>query len=168
MTLFQMDFFIFVLILLLVGGGVFVVIAAFGHSRADVAGSDTLLDSDDPAGEAISEFDDMSKSVFKEFDNKYQELLFLYSLIDEKQKKIENGYTTANFHLKDQARDLAKYAKQVDLTIGDNKKMDINPKFSNIIRMYKEGQTVEEIARKLDMGKGEVELIVTLGGGQNG
>jgi len=83
MTLFQMDFFIFMLILLLVGGGVCIVIATLGHSRAGVAGFDTSNNSADATDEAISELDDMSKSVFKEFDNKYQELLFLYSLIYE-------------------------------------------------------------------------------------
>ncbi|MCL2619545.1 MAG: hypothetical protein FWD97_01250 [Defluviitaleaceae bacterium] len=168
MTLFQMDFFIFMLILLLVGGGVCIVMAALSHSRAGVAGFDAYNNSADVADEVISELDDMSKSVFKEFDNKYQELLFLYSLIDEKQKKIGDADVPVSFHSKDQARDLEKYAKRVDLTIDDNKKMNINPKFASIVKMHEEGQTVEEIARKLDMGKGEVGLIVTLGGGQNG
>jgi len=169
MTLFQVDFFIFTLILLLVGGGICVVVAAFGLSRSNAVGFDVTNNVSDDADDAISEFGDMSKSVFKEFDNKYQELLFLYSLIDEKQKNItqaEPPNTAARF--KGQASVLEEYAKRVDIAVDDSKKMNINPKFASILKMYKEGQTVEEIARKMDMGKGEVELIITLGGGQNG
>ncbi|MCL2854253.1 MAG: DUF6115 domain-containing protein [Defluviitaleaceae bacterium] len=164
MTLFQMDFFIFMLILLLVAGGLCVVAAGIKLSRNKTVNLD-MFDGSGSADEAISELSDMSKNVFKEFDNKYQELLFLYSLIDEKQKKMDEG--TPKIHKIGQARGLEEYAKRVDMVIDDSKKISINPKFANIVQMHKDGQSVEEIARKLDMGKGEVGLILTLGGGQN-
>ena len=167
MTLFQIDFFVFMLILLLVGGGVCIVVAAFVHSRSNAAGFVGQNTTADQADEALSELDDMSKTVFKEFDNKYQELLFLYSLVDEKQKSLEGAQQVPSGP-HNQARGLAEYAGRVDIVIDDSKKTDINPKFASILRMHREGQSAEEIARKLDMGKGEVSLIITLGRGQNG
>jgi hypothetical protein len=157
MTLFQLDFFMVMLILMLVAGGSFVLLAILGFKKSETEQADSILsDKLDVLGssvtevdEAISELSDMSKNVFKEFESKYQELLFLYNLIDEKEKRIE-----------------ALGTMQVAGPLENTKKPDINPKFANVIEMHHTGKTVEEIARELDMGKGEIDLILTLGGGR--
>jgi len=112
MDLFQMDFFIYILILMLIVGAFFVFYGAFSRKEAGAAMQqqnegnemlslakklDTLETSVVEADEAVHMLDDMSKNVFKEFDSKYQELLFLYNLVDEKQKTLAlTGDTNAS------------------------------------------------------------------------
>lgn len=165
MALFQMDFFIFMLLVLLAVGGACVVFAglAFGSTKKEQAEADVV-----EADEALSDLNDMSKSVFKEFDSKYQELLFLYNLIDEKQKKVggqvQAQAASAPQIPATQAHTLEKYAEsKLDIVIDDSKKMALNPKFANVLEMHRNGKTVEEIAKQLDIGKGEISLILTLG-----
>jgi len=164
-----MDFFVYVLIVMMfVGAGLVIYGAFFGNkfqensqendeftSLAQKLGA--LETSVFEADEAANILDDMTKNVFKEFDNKYQDMLFLYNLIDEKQKK------------------LATSGHRVDVAVGaqpdgdsivavNNKKVGINPKFSNVLQLSAEGKSIEQIAKQLNMGKGQVALILNLGG----
>jgi len=133
-------------------------------------------------------------------------LLFLYNLVDEKQKNltlIGNAETMANEQSSPDptvVRDMlfpagsAPSPKQkmatvtrpiasksgnvpqitpgggltsIDIKVDDStriKPSGINPKFANVLQLSKEGKSVEDIARELDMGKGEVTLILNLGG----
>lgn len=50
-------------------------------------------------------------------------------------------------------------------TIKEEKISQINEKMSKIYEYYNEGMEVEEIAKKLNIGKGEVSLILTLRNG---
>jgi hypothetical protein len=192
MTLFQMDFFIFILVLMLVVGGVFVVFAGLGFGSDDSESSsdhslgrplgrgfgrgssegkddnlsqklDVLSSSVSEADEAILELSDMSKNIFREFESKYQELLFLYNLIDEKQKNLDKEPPIA--HADEYTQRLDAALEDDAAVLNDNKKIEINPKFANVLELFKEGNSVEEIAKQLDMGKGEVGLILTLTGG---
>ena len=171
MTLFQLDFFIFMLILMLVVGGFCVLVASSGFSKADKDSTDEFIESKldvlgnsvNEADEAISELNDMSRSVFKEFDSKYQELLFLYNLIDEKQKGALNEMAAVPAVAVVPAPPLAAEAHIAAPVVAS-----INPKFTKVLEMHRNGKSVEEIAIEMDMGKGEIGLILTLGGGRSG
>jgi len=161
MTLFQMDFFIFMLVLMLVIGGICIVIASISFNKNDAEAQDEYIEnkleilgsSVSEADEAISELSDMSKNMMKELDNKYQELLYLYNLIDEKQKD-----TIASSDTKATSKAVAPAKK--------NAIAAINPKFARVFEMYEAGANIEDIAIEMDMGKGEVGLILNLGGGR--
>jgi len=225
MDLFQMDFFIYILILMLLVGAFFVVYGSIVLKDAKSAPKeeqellsiakklDTLESSVFEADEAVNMLDDMSKNVFKEFDSKYQELLFLYNLVDEKQKtlaiasKVDTVVVDADTPVSQGARHpepivlrdvllhagavpggviptapkqkLATVTKPIavpqiipggdvaslDVVVDDSTKSNgINPKFAHVLQLSKDGKSVEEIARELDMGKGEIMLILNLGG----
>jgi len=161
MSLFQLDFFVYMIVIMLIIGGILVVAASLGFGKStddnkDIAEKlDALETTVSEADETMTELNDMTKSAMKEFDAKYQELLFLYNLIDEKQKNV-NEMPRAVIE-----------RKSVDVTIDDSKKMAVNPKFANVLEMYRGGENIEEIAKQLDMGKGEVGLIISLGGAKN-
>ena len=176
MNLFQMDFFIFVLLLIALVGAGFVVAGGFSKgsdvyaAKKDDFGPglssisqklDNLESSVSEADEAANMLDGMSKNVFKELDSKYQELLFLYNLIDEKQKNLDKTGGQINFEMP------ADLSKRIDIVIDDSKKIAINPKFANVLELHKAGISIEQIAKQLDMGKGQVELILNLGGPKN-
>ena len=212
MDLFELDFFTYILILMLIVGAAFVVYGCV--SRRETAESDdspeeeelvslakkldTLESSVYEADEAVHMLGDMSKNVFKEFDSKYQELLFLYNLVDEKQKTLaltgsvdteQNADGSSSELLPDPVvvremlfpGETAAVPKQkvaavthtgkraapknLDVVVGDNNKRPaINPKFAHVLQLSKDGKSVEDIARDLDMGKGEIMLILNLGG----
>ncbi|MCL2752848.1 MAG: hypothetical protein FWE44_01710 [Defluviitaleaceae bacterium] len=163
MSLFQLDFFVYMIVIMLIIGGVLVIAASLGFGKNSDEAKDITEKLDaleitvSEADETMSELNDMTKNAMKEFDAKYQELLFLYNLIDEKQKNVNGGSTAKP----------SRQSKSVDMIIDDSKKMSINPKFTNVLEMYKNGKGVEEIAKQLDMGKGEVGLIISLGGAKN-
>jgi len=216
MDLFQMDFFIYILILMMFVGAFFVIYGAFmkkenadaiqqgGEGEPELLSLaqklDTLETSVYEADEAVHLLGDMSKNVFKEFDSKYQELLFLYNLVDEKQKTLtitgNEGQGQDPVVVRDMLYDgsvaeadtpvikrktasvtrpadvpkigPASIAKpSLDITVDDSTKTEapgINPRFAHVLQLSQEGKSVEEIARELDMGKGEIMLILNLGG----
>lgn len=106
----------------------------------------------DQADLAIDDLNLMSQEIFKRFDEKQKQLLFLYETI-EKKKNISNN--------------------KVDIKIGEHTlKNDIkenthsintHPMANKIKELYRQNISVSEIAKILNMGKGEVELIIKLG-----
>ena len=106
--------------------------------------------------EADSQMEEMEKlaaSVFEELEGKYQELLFLYGLIDEKKKEASALYAQ----------------KVVPLPVGavraEEKRERIllnSPNAKKILDMRDQGMDVMQIAKKLGMGQGEVKLILEL------
>jgi len=136
--------------------GVALVIASFFMQGAQKPGDDnyirvaenlrTLNASVEEADNAAEELHKLTDSAMKELDNKYQELLFLYNLIDEKKKELYTIYKETG------ARPEPRVKKPLK-----------HPKHQEIKNLLGEGLAVNEIAKKLGMGQGEVSLILELG-----
>ena len=99
------------------------------------------------ADNAAEELNKLADSVMGELDNKYQELLFLYNMIDEKKKELYNMPAVKN----------TKKAEPGLRTRTIN-----HPKQKEIIKLNSEGAPLPEIAKRLAMGQGEVKLILDL------
>lgn len=97
--------------------------------------------------DAIEQLNKLSDNVFKEFEEKYQELLFLYQLIDEKKIKIDRKIDNQSN---------PKNLKNVNFIYK-------NPHLEEIKKLQMQGMTVSDISKKLNMGKGEVKFIMELG-----
>jgi len=206
MDLFQMDFFIYILILMLLVGAIMVIYGIISHRGTAIASQsdaaevpellslekklDTLETSVYEADEAVHMLGDMSKNVFKEFDSKYQELLFLYNLVDEKQKTLaltdgdeppspkQAKAKVSKPKPKPKIAEVVDIARNLDIVIDDSEgeikpqtqpeaqsqSAGINPKFAHVLELSQNGKSAEEIAKELDMGKGEIMLILNLGG----
>ena len=106
----------------------------------------TLNASVEEADNAAEELHKLTGSVMQELDNKYQELLFLYNLIDEKKKELYVHYRDTG------AKPEPKQKKSLK-----------HPKHQEINKMKNDGMAVSDIAKKLGMGQGEVNLILELG-----
>ena len=105
----------------------------------------------DQADLAIDDLNLMSEEIFKRFDKKQKQLLFLYET-KKKKKNVSNnkfdikiGEDTLNLNTKQ------KYTSS------------LHPMASKINELYEQNMSVSEIAKTLNMGKGEVELIINLG-----
>lgn len=122
------------------------------------------------ADDAIEQLNSVSKSIFEEQEQKYQELLYLYQIIDDKKQELLNVFdkiTSIEFK-----RDLSGDIKEESFEITDiNNKSDredksnfeiTDSKNNEIINLYNSGHTVTQIAQQLNIGQGEVSLVIKL------
>lgn len=166
-----MDFFQFMLIICFIVGCAFIIYSIINFHGADDNSpfdlEESLLighklnefdSSINNADIALNELNDMSQIVFKQFDEKYQELLFLYNLVDEKKQELD-GMSPAP---------VAKpITKKMDITISDETRPGFsNQRYKEISKLKNDGMNVSEIAKTLNIGKGEVSLILELGRGR--
>lgn len=104
------------------------------------------------ADDAMNELDKFSKTVFLEMENKYQEILYLYSSLEEKKQEI----------LTFKKDELHKSEGHNNLDNLKTKFKNLNPKSQEIMKLYTDGLGASEIAKDLKMGIGEVKLIIEL------
>jgi hypothetical protein len=109
------------------------------------------------ADNMLQELNNFSSFVKSELDNKYKELLFLYQLIEEKNQDLSN--TNANTSNKK-----SKYSIDENSKTNDLEALQVlnNKNYDNIIKLHKEGKDISTIAKELNIGKGEVQLILGL------
>ncbi len=104
----------------------------------------------------MDEFNNMAQDVFKQLDEKYQELLFLYSLIEEKRAEIADIYA--------QTGGVKQSTPPPKPQVIENKPPQFtNPKHQEINTLVQRGYSVADIAKTLNIGQGEVKLILELG-----
>jgi len=202
MDLPQVDFFIYILILMMFIG-VFFIIYGIVTRKDNGDGDKASKKMDRPLsfpirvdeleasllekGETASKPDDTPKNTKKEPDDKYQELLSLYNLMDEKQKALPDDaadkkqgpvpimdklviqqmlFDDGNF--KEQKKPPASLAprknRAVMATDASAGSPSVNPKFVRVLELSKSGKTIDDIAKALEMGKGEVTLILNIAG----
>lgn len=108
----------------------------------------------DQADLAIDDLNLLSEQVFKRFDEKQKQLLFLYETIEKKKSQ------TSGIDIKiDEKLPLDNTYKKQAI----NKNFEsAHPMASKIKELLEQGMSVSDIAKALDMGKGEVELIINL------
>jgi len=172
-----MDFFVVVLIVMMVVGAIMVLHSVFSRNpdedtTATYGDGFTHLESRlsnlentmTEADEAAVVLDDMTKNAFKEFDEKYQTLLFLYNMIDDKQKAMAQREISAAVAPVQRMRPTADPLAEL---VTRRKGASINPKYDIVLQMQAEGKSLDEIAKELNMGKGQVALILNLGGAAN-
>ncbi len=100
----------------------------------------TKIDKNTNIDDKIEQLSSLGDSIFNEFDLKYEELLEMYKLIDEKEKKILGKSKVGN-------------------AIIDKK---ISKKGREIYKLEDQGIKNVEIAKKLNLGIREVDLILSL------
>ncbi len=113
------------------------------------------------ADDAIEQLNSISKSIFEEQEQKYQELLYLYQIIDNKKQELLNIKipTTAfenssNKNIKDDSK--ADDIKNIKLNFPSN------PIHNKIVSLYNSGKSITQIAQQLNIGQGEVDLVLEL------
>lgn len=134
----------------------------------------------DDADNAMEELSRLSQNIFDEMSAKYKELLYLYSLIERKQSSTElpdkpvlnKEVEREDFNFFKATQETSKNNNHNPLKTDKNTKEDYsfmslynstNPKHNEIKNLYKNGMSVAEIARNLNLGQGEVSLVLELG-----
>ncbi|TCK97922.1 hypothetical protein EDC19_0324 [Natranaerovirga hydrolytica] len=137
---------------------------------------------------AINEYSDY---VLEEIEKKHKELLFMYQIINEKEKNLKHsisqihekdGYKVSDGkknpdneiekvdqdkihdHTENQRVNEELISKDYDAE--DVDKVIIDESFTNynkeVLDLYRTGQSIKQIAKDLDIGIGEVRLIIDL------
>ena len=102
------------------------------------------------ADQAMEDINRTAKTIFDELEEKHQELLFLYNMIEERKNEEVGPASDIVFN---EARPKRPESLR-------------NPKLGKIRALYDQGLTEEEIARTLGIGQGEVKLILNIGKGR--
>lgn len=108
----------------------------------------------------MDELGEASKYVFEEMDKRYQELLILYSLIDQKKKEMGEVYA-----MRPTSSQAAVAPEKPQSTRGEfaESKASASPHIHKVRKLQEQGVSVEDTAKKLGIGKSEVQLLRDIG-----
>ncbi len=139
------------------------------------------------SNEKIMEFDEFSAQVLEKIKHNHEEVVFMYSMLSEKEKEIKENVaksaTTKKMvekqpaHAKATGKKSVSTEKQKVATRRQSSALEEKvPKTESvetsgvanaqIIGMYKSGKSVLEISKELNIGQGEVKLMIALYGGK--
>ncbi len=120
----------------------------------------------DEANKSNEDLNKLASDIFSELDSKYEELMVVYKLIEEKvedvniKEKVEiNKITNTNKIDPSDIKD--DIVSNLQNTIKTNRKKD------EVLELYKQGFDYDDIAKKLNLGKREVRLIIDFSEGKN-
>ena len=133
--------------------------------------------------EKIMAIDEFSNQLLEKIENNHQEVVFMYNMLNEKQKEIKKVVTEPVVEKKSETvkKTVVKKEAPKKETVKKEvpkKKVEINPVEEKptvnvpgnvnlqIQKMHKEGKSVLEISKALDIGQGEVKLVIALYGGK--
>jgi DNA-binding NarL/FixJ family response regulator len=136
------------------------------RERARAAEEDsalTALEKIDAASDtALNEINQTSQIALNEINEKYQAMLFLYNLLDEKKKEIavltepRPAAPVANRVLPQKTPPEQKQTRKA------SQRKEKNTRYEHVMELHNGGLTVPEIAKKLNIGQGEVQLFIDL------
>lgn len=164
-----------IVFLLLVG--IFMVFYAYKNLKnekkieVDTSKYDEMFDilniSVDEANKSGEDLNKMATEIFTELENKHQELMVIYKLIDEKGDKTEKVETRsqkiqATNKVVEHNNNLNTIPNEFKINIENNMQntKKSNKKKEDVLALKNQGMDVDEIAKKLSLGKREVKLII--------
>ncbi|MCR5665774.1 MAG: hypothetical protein K6G01_02990 [Eubacterium sp.] len=141
--------------------------------------------------EKIMAVDEFSQTILEKIHTNHEEVMFLYSMLNDKHSELTdfaNELQTSINDLRAEKKDLEVMKVTVDTTLQNTFQEMVNPEpeeesvkeeeeieeeelpqeaeqvnhNGEIIRLYKEGLDVVEIAKQLGIGQGEVKFVLDL------
>ncbi len=126
----------------------------------------------------ILEMNEYADGVLKEINRNHNEVMFMYDMLNEKDKEIKttvkdvnatrmnkSSYSYADRKMQDNGKQYKKNIVKTD--INDFVLDDTLSRNEKIAKLYENGYSDVEIAKRLKIGVGEVRLIINLNSGNN-
>lgn len=160
------------------------------ESSIDDTVEKTAQELDKLSNEKIMAVSDYSENVLSEINKSHEEVVFLYSMLNDKEKEIKNTVKDVEMvkasvkkiavkQEKEKGKDYTTKEEKVpavqeekesqlrnEYTRDVEDRQDNNAVVGNnnerILQMYKEGKSNIDIARELNLGMGEVRLVIDL------
>lgn len=147
----------------------------------DIAGK-TERELEKLSNEKIMSVHDYSNTVLEEINKNHNEVMFLYSMLDDKDKEIKNTVREVQNAVK-AVRRLEAEQEDMEIALVSEKEQEpdeiVQPEESfvvsesedeelqlnnneRILKFHQEGKSNLEIARELGLGIGEVKLVIDL------
>ena len=147
-----------------------------------------LADVENKFGEIVNEktlaLGDYAVTVNEEIERNHNEVMFLYSMLSDKQKEIMTTATmvddyrkeveafvqanqlVGDNHISEEEEMLQAAVKELDESIAEEENTEFEQQTDSsrevILEMHKSGLSILEIAKHLGLGVGEVKLVVDL------
>ncbi len=134
------------------------------------------------SNEKIMEFDEFSAQILEKINHNHEEVVFMYSMLSEKEKELKANVATVGKNRtsnpgKSQQKVVPSPKKErVSSGAADNtaeasksmarKQPESGSVSDTILKMHRGGKSVLEISKELNMGQGEVKLMIALYGGK--
>lgn len=143
------------------------------NTNSDLSQSDLITEKQnnllkiiEDADDAIEQLNGISKSIFEQQEEKYQELLYLYQIIDEKKEELSEIWektisleTLENISTKNNSSEILNNKNNIETA---NNFVASNPHYNEIVTLHNKGVTITQIAKQLNIGQGEVSLVLEL------
>ncbi len=133
------------------------------------------------SNEKIIAVDDFSKQIIEKISQNHEEVVFLYNMLNEKDSDIKNTVRKLeNVSEKLKAKTITTKAKKENVVteispIKPKTELDQSNQIVNhspeemsennndkILELYKQGNSIVEISKNLEIGQGEVKLVLDL------
>lgn len=119
---------------------------------------------------AVSEFSDQ---ILEKINRNHEEVVFLYKMLNDKEKEIKETVKEASIvqKLSEEQKDEtveAKIAEKDNIQPSftskeyDMSDQEVSNNNDEILALYSQGKSVIEISKLLDLGQGEVKLVIDL------
>ncbi len=141
------------------------------------------------SNEKIMEFDEFSSQILEKINRNHEEVVFMYNMLNEKEKELKQAVIKKTVKEQEKAEmpvpevpALSETGPVSGVSRAKTKPKAPKPKPEQpsakkqasvpkgdtndaIIQMYKDGKTVLDISKELNIGQGEVKLMIALYGG---
>ena len=133
------------------------------------------------SNEKIMSVHDYSNTVLEEINKSHNGIMFLYSMLDDKDKELKNTVREVQSAVKAVRRLESVEAEEADQpeeadtsdvrpeelsmlleAVPDEPEEEVKNNNDRILKLHQEGKTNLEIARELGLGLGEVKLVIDL------
>ena len=147
----------------------------------------TEISLDKLSNQKMLEMNEYSDTILQEINRNHNEVMFLYDMLNEKKKEINNTVRDMNVtkkeieksktvpkkqtvidSIKDMSEDTGGFMASEELLREEQKDVDTRKAFETgnnnekILQLSKEGKSNVEIAKELGLGIGEVKLVIDL------
>lgn len=125
------------------------------------------------SNEKIMAVKDYSDGVLDEINKGHNEVMFLYSMLDDKDRSLKERIHEVNSIMKNQdVLEEVKSDSPLVLSTEKQKENDVQEEYKrnnneDILRLHYEGKSNLDIAKELGIGLGEVQLVIDLFQGGN-
>ena len=133
------------------------------------------------SNEKIIAIDDFSKQIIDKIGQNHEEVIFLYNMLNEKETEIKNTVRKLE-NIKEKLKTKTAASKATkENTVSDtsslkaktgldqsNQIVNRSPEEMNennnskILELYKQGNSIVDISKNLEIGQGEVKLVIDL------
>lgn len=114
--------------------------------------------------ELLHELQTLSQDVTGDLEQKLSELKELLQVADRKLEELSSQeQEQEGYYLEKLRAEKERTARpELQITVEDADVPPLSERYKRIYRMADEGLSIDDIARRLEMGKGEIQLILSL------